>query len=109
MPHAIMQLIRGKAQTGARTPGQRAQAGRGTAGILLAAGGLMYLLFNIGITLLGAARAGVTFYLQTLFTVILACLLLGERLHPYHVAGITLIAAGILPVTLIKQETGDRS
>jgi drug/metabolite transporter (DMT)-like permease len=77
--------------------------------VAIPAGGLMYLLFNIGITLLGAAKASVTFYLQTLFTVILAYLFLGERLHPYHVAGITLIAAGILLVTLIRQKAGGRS
>jgi drug/metabolite transporter (DMT)-like permease len=60
----------------------------------------MYLLFNIGIALLGAAKASVTFYLQTLFTVILAYALLDEQLHLYHAAGIALIATGIMLVTL---------
>jgi drug/metabolite transporter (DMT)-like permease len=71
--------------------------------VAIPGGGIMYLLFNIGITMLGAARASVTFYFQTLFTVILAYFLLGEQLHFYHAAGIALIAAGIILVTLIKQ------
>jgi len=62
----------------------------------------MYLLFNTGIAILGASKASVTFYLQTLFTVILAYFLLGEQLHIYHAVGIALIAAGIVLVTLIK-------
>ena len=70
--------------------------------VAIPGGGIMYLLFNIGIAMLGAAKASVTFYLQTLFTVILAHFLLGERLHVYHAAGIALIAAGIVFVTLIK-------
>jgi drug/metabolite transporter (DMT)-like permease len=70
--------------------------------VAIPGGGIMYLLFNIGITLLGAAKASVTFYLQTLFTVILAYLLLGEQLHLYHAVGIALIATGIILVTIIK-------
>jgi drug/metabolite transporter (DMT)-like permease len=70
--------------------------------VAIPGGGIMYLLFNTGIAMLGAAKASVTFYLQTLFTVILAHFLLGERLHLYHAAGIVLIAAGIILVTLIK-------
>jgi drug/metabolite transporter (DMT)-like permease len=71
--------------------------------VAIPAGGIMYLLFNVGITMLGAAKASVTFYLQTLFTVILAYVLLGEQLHLYHAAGIALIAAGIILVNLTKQ------
>jgi drug/metabolite transporter (DMT)-like permease len=71
--------------------------------VAIPGGGIMYLLFNIGVTMLGAAKASVTFYLQALFTVILAYLLLGEQLHLYHAAGIALIAAGVILVTLIKQ------
>jgi drug/metabolite transporter (DMT)-like permease len=70
--------------------------------VAIPGGGIMYLLFNTGIALLGASRASVTFYLQTLFSVILAYLLLGEQLHLYHAAGIALIATGIVLVTLIK-------
>jgi drug/metabolite transporter (DMT)-like permease len=70
--------------------------------VAIPGGGIMYLLFNIGIAMLGASKASVTFYLQTLFTVILAYFLLGEQLHIYHAVGIALIAAGIILVTLIR-------
>lgn len=70
--------------------------------VAIPGGGLMYLLFNTGIAILGAAKASVTFYFQTLFTVILAHFLLGEQLHLYHAAGIALIATGIIIVTLVK-------
>jgi len=70
--------------------------------VAIPGGGIMYLLFNTGIAMLGAAKASVTFYLQTLFTVILAYLLLGEQLHIYHAVGIALIAMGIIFVTIIK-------
>jgi len=70
--------------------------------VAIPGGGIMYLLFNTGIAMLGAAKASVTFYLQTLFTVILAYFLLGEQLHIYHAVGIALIATGIIFVTIIK-------
>ena len=70
--------------------------------VAIPGGGIMYLLFNMGIAMLGAAKASVTFYFQTLFTVILAHFLLGEQLHIYHAVGIALIATGIILVTLIK-------
>jgi drug/metabolite transporter (DMT)-like permease len=70
--------------------------------VAIPGGGIMYLLFNTGIAMLGAAKASVTFYLQTLFTVVLAYLLLGEQLHSYHAVGIALIAMGIIFVTIIK-------
>ena len=77
--------------------------------VAIPGGGLMYLLFNMGITILGAAKASVTFYLQTLFTVILAYLLLGEQLHLYHAAGIALIATGIILVTIIKPGNAEKA
>lgn len=73
--------------------------------VAIPGGGIMYLLFNTGIAMLGASKASVTFYLQTLFTVILAYFLLGEQLHIYHAAGIALIATGVVLVTLIKPVT----
>lgn len=74
--------------------------------VAIPGGGLMYLLFNMGIGMLGAAKASVTFYLQTLFTVILAYFLLGEQLHLYHAAGIALITLGVILVTLVKPGNG---
>lgn len=65
-------------------------------------GALMYYLFNWSVGALGAAKAGIFLYLQTVFVAILAYLLLGERLYLYHFEGAALIAIGVLLVTLLK-------
>jgi drug/metabolite transporter (DMT)-like permease len=65
-------------------------------------GALMYYLFNRSIDALGASKAGVFLYLQPIFIAGLAYVFLGERLHPYHLAGAGLILVGVLLVTLIK-------
>ena len=70
----------------------------------IAGGGIMFLLYNTGVATLGASTASVTFYLQALFTAILAHLFLGEQLHLYHMAGIVLIASGIVIVMLVKRK-----
>lgn len=56
---------------------------------------LAYLFYNRGIELIGAARASQYLHLQPVFGAVLAVLLLGERFHAYHAAGVVLIAAGI--------------
>lgn len=56
---------------------------------------LSYLLFNAGVAAIGAARAGQAINLMPLFGALLAAALLGERLHPYHAAGMALILAGL--------------
>ncbi|MDE2006978.1 MAG: DMT family transporter [Rhodospirillales bacterium] len=72
-------------------------------GIWLAMGYMMvfpsfvaYLLFNRGIELIGAGRAGQSMHLMPLFGSILAVVFLGERFRVYHAIGIALIGAGIL-------------
>ncbi|TXR46649.1 DMT family transporter [Phyllobacterium endophyticum] len=65
-------------------------------------GALMYYLFNWSIEALGAARAGVLLYLQTIFTAVLAYLILGERLQSYHLEGAAIIVVGLLLVILLK-------
>ena len=54
-----------------------------------------YLLFNRGVELIGATRAGQYIHLMPVFGVLLATLVLGEALSPYHGVGIGLIAAGL--------------
>lgn len=54
-----------------------------------------YLFYNRGVELIGPARAGQYLHLMPVFGVLLAVLFLGEALHPYHAAGIALIAAGL--------------
>jgi|GEM_PF-6986045 len=44
-----------------------------------------------------------TFSIWTITAVIVAAVFPGEQLHLYHAAGIALIAAGVILVTLIKQ------
>jgi len=48
------------------------------------------------VELMGAARAGQFNHLQPVFGTLMAVLLLGEALHPYHAAGIALIGGGLL-------------
>ncbi|WP_017940104.1 DMT family transporter [Zestomonas thermotolerans] len=55
-----------------------------------------YFLWNHGTQVLGAARAALSNYLLPVFTALLAWLLLGEGLQPYHWAGGGLIFAGLL-------------
>ncbi|MGI4793282.1 MAG: DMT family transporter [Janthinobacterium lividum] len=56
---------------------------------------LAYFCYNRGVELVGPARAGQYVHLMPAFGVVLAVLFLGETLHPYHVAGIGLIGAGL--------------
>ncbi|TIV98563.1 MAG: EamA family transporter [Mesorhizobium sp.] len=65
-------------------------------------GALMYYLYNRSVDTLGASRASMLLYLQTLFVAILAYLLLGESLHDYDLLGAAFIVAGIVLATLIK-------
>lgn len=57
---------------------------------------LAYLFWNRGVAEIGASTAGLFIYLIPVFGLILAILFLNETLHGYHLAGILLIAAGIL-------------
>jgi drug/metabolite transporter (DMT)-like permease len=73
------------------------------AGALLAIGYVVlfpsfiaYLCFNRGTALIGANRAGQFVHLIPVFGSIMAITLLGESVHPYHAAGIALIAGGIV-------------
>lgn len=54
-----------------------------------------YLLYNIGVARVGAARAGLSVHLIPVFGVILAVIFLNEHIHAYHALGIAIIAAGI--------------
>ena len=65
-------------------------------------GAIMYYLFNWSIEALGASKASVMLYLQTIFVAILAYLILGERLHPFHLAGAAFIVVGILLANLVR-------
>ena len=65
-------------------------------------GALMYYLYNKSVETLGAGRASMLLYLQTVFVAILAYFFLGESLHDYDLAGAAFIVAGIVLATAIK-------
>jgi drug/metabolite transporter (DMT)-like permease len=65
-------------------------------------GALMYYLYNRSIATLGAGRASMLLYLQTVFVALLAYLFLGESLHDYDIAGAAFIVAGLVLATAIK-------
>ncbi|MEK1855609.1 MAG: DMT family transporter [Phyllobacterium sp.] len=73
--------------------------------VAIPGGALMYYLFNRSIEALGAARAGVLLYIQTIFIAVLAHLILGEQLQLYHLEGAALIIAGLLFVILLKPQS----
>jgi drug/metabolite transporter (DMT)-like permease len=68
-----------------------------------------YLLFNRGVELIGAARAGQFINLMPLFGAVLAVLLLGEPLAPYHLVGGGLIVAGVVGYALADRRAARRA
>ena len=54
-----------------------------------------YFIYNWAADEVGPARAGQAITLLPVFGALLSALLLGEALHPYHAAGMALIALGI--------------
>lgn len=56
---------------------------------------LAYLFWNRGVQEVGANVAGLFVHLMPVFGIVLAWAILGERLAPFHLAGIVLILAGI--------------
>jgi drug/metabolite transporter (DMT)-like permease len=65
-------------------------------------GALMYFLYNRSVETLGAGRASMLLYLQTVFVAMLAYLLLGEGLHDYDLAGAAFIVAGLVLANFVK-------
>jgi drug/metabolite transporter (DMT)-like permease len=65
-------------------------------------GALMYYLYNRSVAALGAGRASMLLYLQTVFVAILAYLFLGEGLHGYDLTGGAFIVAGLILANAIK-------
>src|SRR5690606_3706187 len=57
---------------------------------------LSYFIYNHATRIVGPAQAGQAITLMPLFGAFLSAALLGERLHPFHFAGMALILAGIV-------------
>ncbi len=80
-------------------------AGQGFAVSASAIGGIVYvavcpsilsfLCWNRGVEKVGANRAGIFVHLIPVFAIVLAFVLLGERLNIYHIVGMILIFSGI--------------
>jgi drug/metabolite transporter (DMT)-like permease len=64
---------------------------------------IAYIFYNRTVALVGPTRAGSVTNLMPVFGTILAVLLLGERLHGYHLLGIVLV---ILGVFLVRAPSG---
>jgi drug/metabolite transporter (DMT)-like permease len=64
-----------------------------------------YLLFNRGVELIGAGRAGQSMHLMPLFGSILAVVFLREAFQIYHAFGIAMIATGILLASIKSAPT----
>lgn len=56
---------------------------------------LAYIFWNRGVQMVGANRAGIFIHLMPVFTILMAAIFLGERLHLFHVYGMALIFSGI--------------
>jgi len=67
---------------------------------------LAYLFWNRAVTEMGANRTGHYMHLMPAFGTLLAVLLLGERLHGFHLVGAVLIASGILMATTTGRSQG---
>ncbi|MDP6573429.1 MAG: DMT family transporter [Rhodospirillales bacterium] len=73
-------------------------------------GGVIALtLWTHAVAKVGAAKAGLFTHLTPVFAVILAIVLLGETLQPYHVAGTSLIVFGILLTITVPRAARVRS
>ena len=57
---------------------------------------LAYIFWNRGVDQVGAPVAGLFVHLMPVFGIVLAWLVLDERLHAFHLAGIALILTGIM-------------
>lgn len=58
-----------------------------------------YISWNRGVAEVGSNVAGIFLHLMPVFGALLAWLVLGERIHGFHIAGIALILAGIALTT----------
>ena len=76
-----------------------ANAWRGIGGIVLFASLLAFSTYQFGVRHLGASLAGIFMYMMPPWGVMLAVLLLGERLQLFHAAGIALVMGGVILAT----------
>jgi drug/metabolite transporter (DMT)-like permease len=66
-----------------------------------------FICWNSGLRRVGAHLGGQFVHLMPAFATILAVIFLGERLHSFHIVGITLVFAGILCATFKVKTQSD--
>lgn len=69
---------------------------------------LAFILWNRCVAVLGPSVTGASFHLVALFTALLAFALLGEPVHPFHLAGAALILGGFCVATFQRARPGAR-
>jgi drug/metabolite transporter (DMT)-like permease len=72
----------------------------------LFAGVLAYIAWNRGVSMVGPNKGGLFLHLLPVYGAGLAALLLGERLHLYHLAGFALILTGLIVTARFGPKTG---
>ena len=71
-------------------------------------GSVIALVFlNVAIAHIGPVRAGVFFYLITVFTALFGILILGESFHLYHLVGVGLVFGGVYLSTRARRRVAD--
>ena len=98
--------------SGGRMP-VTADAWSGIAGIVAYSSLLAFSGYQFGVRQLGPTLASVFMYLMPAYGVLLAVLLLGEKLMPFHLAGIALVMGGVVlatfPAAWLRQVLRPRS
>jgi drug/metabolite transporter (DMT)-like permease len=56
---------------------------------------LAFICWNHGVARVGANKTGLFIHMLPVFAALLALIFLGERLEPFHAAGIAFVAAGL--------------
>jgi drug/metabolite transporter (DMT)-like permease len=76
--------------------------------VIVFASTLAYLFFNRGISLIGPNRAAPFLHLVPVFGSVLAIVLLGEEIRPFHLIGYALVLAGVVTAARQSASTAER-
>ena len=85
------------------------RAWTGIAGIVVFSSLIAFGGYQFGLRRFGAAVTGVFMYLLPIYGVLLAVLFLGERVEPFHGAGVVLILSGVVVATWVRQPASSSS
>ena len=106
-PFAAWDLYTGLTNNGAGLPQTQTQWMM-IAGIIFLASLIAFSTFQHGVRILGPSIAGIFLYLLPPFGISFAWFFLGERIEPFHMAGIIAILSGVIlatfPAKLLKRK-----